>query len=133
MCDLRCGDDLVYLPGVSEGSDVGRTEDVDFALSVLSEAKDEPVDFAVRRAGNGEFPGRPTAINRFGGGIDRSVGNVETRAPMAVYVFALQSGNGAAAIDKPPVGTTMPFIGGRLSSENLALIRDWIDQGAMNN
>ena len=35
--------------------------------------------------------------------------------------------------DNPPVGETMPFSGGRLSSENLALIRDWIDQGAMNN
>ena len=33
----------------------------------------------------------------------------------------------------PPVGATMPFIGGRLSSEELALMRDWIDQGALDN
>ncbi len=33
----------------------------------------------------------------------------------------------------PPVGSTMPLFGERLSSTELALIRDWIDQGAMDN
>lgn len=34
----------------------------------------------------------------------------------------------------PPVGATMPLFGGeRLSSEELALMRDWIDQGALDN
>lgn len=35
--------------------------------------------------------------------------------------------------DAPPVGNTMPLIGARLSSTDLGLIRDWIDQGAMDN
>ncbi len=35
--------------------------------------------------------------------------------------------------DSPPIGGTMPLVGGRLSSTDLALIRDWINQGAMNN
>ncbi len=33
----------------------------------------------------------------------------------------------------PPVGSTMPLFGTPLSSANLGLIRDWIDQGAMDN
>ena len=33
----------------------------------------------------------------------------------------------------PPVGATMPLTGGRLSSEELGLMRDWIDQGALDN
>lgn len=36
--------------------------------------------------------------------------------------------------DSPPVGATMPLVGGRrLTSAELALVRDWIDQGALNN
>lgn len=35
--------------------------------------------------------------------------------------------------DPPPVGATMPLIGARLSSADLGLIRDWIDQGALDN
>lgn len=36
--------------------------------------------------------------------------------------------------DTPPVGATMPLVGGRrLTSSELALVRDWIDQGALNN
>jgi len=35
--------------------------------------------------------------------------------------------------DNPPVGSTMPLTGGRLSSEELGLVRDWIDQGALDN
>ena len=35
--------------------------------------------------------------------------------------------------DMPPVGARMPLIGEPLPSADLALIRDWIDQGAMNN
>ena len=35
--------------------------------------------------------------------------------------------------DNPPVGSTMPLVGARLSSEDLGLIRDWIDQGALDN
>ncbi len=38
------------------------------------------------------------------------------------------------ASDTPPVGATMPLVGGRrLNSTELALVQDWIDQGAMNN
>lgn len=33
----------------------------------------------------------------------------------------------------PPVGATMPLNRARLSSTDLGLIRDWIDQGALNN
>jgi len=33
----------------------------------------------------------------------------------------------------PPVGARMPLVGPPLSSDNLGLIRDWINQGAMNN
>ncbi len=33
----------------------------------------------------------------------------------------------------PPVGSTMPLFGEPLSSDELGLIRDWIDQGAMDN
>ena len=33
----------------------------------------------------------------------------------------------------PPVGSRMPLIGSVLSATNQGLIRDWIDQGAMNN
>jgi len=33
----------------------------------------------------------------------------------------------------PPVGSTMPLIGQPLSSGDLALLRDWIDQGALDN
>ncbi|MCZ6698841.1 MAG: hypothetical protein O7D94_07930 [Planctomycetota bacterium] len=33
----------------------------------------------------------------------------------------------------PPIGSTMPLIGGPLSAVQSGLIRDWIDQGAMNN
>ena len=35
--------------------------------------------------------------------------------------------------DTPPVGSTMPLFSARLSSEELGLIRDWIDQGAKDN
>jgi mono/diheme cytochrome c family protein len=35
--------------------------------------------------------------------------------------------------NSPPVGATMPLIGDRLSSAELALVRDWIAQGARNN
>lgn len=33
----------------------------------------------------------------------------------------------------PPVGSTMPLFGERLTSAELALVRDWIDQGALDN
>lgn len=33
----------------------------------------------------------------------------------------------------PPVGMTMPLGGRRLTSTELALVRDWIDQGASDN
>jgi len=33
----------------------------------------------------------------------------------------------------PPVGSTMPLFGSPLSSRQLGLIRDWIDQGALDN
>lgn len=33
----------------------------------------------------------------------------------------------------PPVGETMPLVGARLTSNELAILRDWIDQGAANN
>ena len=33
----------------------------------------------------------------------------------------------------PPIGSTMPLIGEMLPSGELGLIRDWIDQGAMDN
>lgn len=35
--------------------------------------------------------------------------------------------------DSPPVGSTMPLLGTPLSSTDLGLIRDWIDQGALDN
>jgi len=35
--------------------------------------------------------------------------------------------------NNPPVGATMPLIGERLTSSELALLRDWIDQGALDN
>ncbi|MFQ5412693.1 MAG: hypothetical protein ACE5EC_10365 [Phycisphaerae bacterium] len=35
--------------------------------------------------------------------------------------------------DSPPVGALMPLVGRRLTSEELALVRDWIDQGAKDN
>ncbi len=35
--------------------------------------------------------------------------------------------------NSPPVGSTMPLVGARLSSTDLGLIRDWINQGALNN
>lgn len=35
--------------------------------------------------------------------------------------------------DAPPVGSTMPLFGARLSSADLGRIRDWINQGALNN
>lgn len=33
----------------------------------------------------------------------------------------------------PPIGVRMPLGGNALSDSDVALIRDWIDQGAMNN
>ncbi len=35
--------------------------------------------------------------------------------------------------NSPPVGTTMPLVGARLSSTDVGLIREWINQGAMDN
>lgn len=35
--------------------------------------------------------------------------------------------------DSPPVGVRMPLVGAPLSSTDLGLIRDWIDQGALDN
>lgn len=35
--------------------------------------------------------------------------------------------------DTPPVGSTMPLFGARLSANELALLRDWITQGAPDN
>ncbi|HKQ49775.1 MAG TPA: hypothetical protein VJZ71_17000 [Phycisphaerae bacterium] len=35
--------------------------------------------------------------------------------------------------DTPPVGSTMPLFGARLSANEVALLRDWIAQGAPNN
>ncbi|MEK6643945.1 MAG: hypothetical protein AABZ08_08550 [Planctomycetota bacterium] len=35
--------------------------------------------------------------------------------------------------DNPPVGIRMPFLRSPLSQSDINLIRDWIDQGALNN
>ena len=35
--------------------------------------------------------------------------------------------------NSPPIGATMPLVGARLSSTDLGLIRDWINQGALDN
>lgn len=35
--------------------------------------------------------------------------------------------------DSPSGGETMPLFGPRLTSSELAILRDWIDQGAINN
>lgn len=35
--------------------------------------------------------------------------------------------------DDPPAGSTMPLIGATLLSDELGIIRDWIDQVAMDN
>jgi hypothetical protein len=35
--------------------------------------------------------------------------------------------------NSPPVGSRMPLLSSPLSSTDLGLIRDWIDQGALNN
>ena len=35
--------------------------------------------------------------------------------------------------DTPPVGSTMPLFSARLSSNEVALLRDWIAQGAQDN
>lgn len=35
--------------------------------------------------------------------------------------------------DTPPSGETMPLFGDRLSSTELAILKDWIDQGAADN
>jgi len=35
--------------------------------------------------------------------------------------------------NSPPVGETMPLLGERLTSQELAILRDWIDQGAVEN
>ena len=35
--------------------------------------------------------------------------------------------------NSPPVGDTMPLFDARLSTSELAILRDWIDQGAANN
>ncbi len=35
--------------------------------------------------------------------------------------------------NNPPVGSTMPLFGSRLSSTELGLVRDWINQGALDN
>lgn len=35
--------------------------------------------------------------------------------------------------DTPPSGDTMPIFGAKLTSSELAILRDWIDQGAANN
>lgn len=35
--------------------------------------------------------------------------------------------------DTPPSGDTMPIFGPKLTSTELAILRDWIDQGAVNN
>lgn len=43
------------------------------------------------------------------------------------YLFQKVSSN------SPALGETMPLVGERLSSSELAILRDWIDQGAANN
>ncbi len=35
--------------------------------------------------------------------------------------------------NNPPIGSRMPLIGDPLSPEELGLLRDWIDQGAIDN
>ncbi|NOS99539.1 MAG: hypothetical protein HOP29_02810 [Phycisphaerales bacterium] len=35
--------------------------------------------------------------------------------------------------DSPPVGMRMPSLGAPLTSDELALLRDWINQGALDN
>ncbi len=55
-------------------------------------------------------------------------------------LFLIRPGDSANSLiylkvsqNSPPSGETMPLFGDRLSSTELAILRDWIDQGAANN
>jgi len=55
-------------------------------------------------------------------------------------LLLIKPGDSAASLlflkvssDTPPAGETMPIFGAKLTSSELAILRDWIDQGAVNN
>ena len=68
---------------------------------------------------------------------DDTVGRTSSRRADLVLVKPGDSANSLlfmkVSSNAPPAGETMPLVGARLTSNELAILRDWIDQGAANN
>ena len=117
-------------PGPNSGKDVSFANDIQPILTANCVSCHQPGGFAMT------FNGIPMDLR--GGQAFASIVNQQS-AQNASFTLVTPDDSSQSLLfrkvseDNPPVGTTMPFVGGRLSSENLALIRDWIDQGAMNN
>lgn len=66
-----------------------------------------------------------------------TVGQPSVKDPELTLVVPMDPANSLlyrkVSEDAPPVGSTMPLFGERLPPEELGLIRDWIEQGAMDN
>ncbi len=69
--------------------------------------------------------------------LDGLIGGMSVQDPSLAFVVP---GDSSASLlfqkisgDDPPVGNRMPFSQAPLSSNQIAIIRDWIDQGAMLN
>ncbi len=69
--------------------------------------------------------------------FDASVGQPSVQDASLTRVVAGDSSTSLlfqkVSSDSPPVGARMPLGGAPLSDADIALIRDWIDQGAANN
>ncbi len=72
-----------------------------------------------------------------GQSFDLLVNQKSVQAPNLTLVIPGDSANSLLFLktsrNTPPAGATMPLIGRRLTSTELALVRDWIDQGASDN
>ncbi len=72
-----------------------------------------------------------------GAAYDSLVGRPSSQNPSLTLVAAGDADGSLlwlkVSSSSPPVGSRMPLLGGALSSTQLGLIRDWINQGALNN
>ena len=128
---VGCPAGPVNAPGASSGATVSFANDIQPIFNALCTSC--------------HSPGFPTntivgiqMVLTPGDAFDSLVNQKSVQDPSLTLVIPGDSANSLlfqkVASDTPPVGATMPLVGGRrLNSTELALVRDWIDQGAMNN
>ena len=69
--------------------------------------------------------------------LDSIVNQPSSQNPDITLVIPFDAANSLLFLkiseNDPPIGRTMPLVGETLPSDALGLIRDWIDQGAIDN